>query len=205
MGDVSAIMYRCFVAVIALLVTGCVQTATYYHPIASEGVHVDPGRGCTGPSASYNFHVERGINGFISASVGQDSWGIYYGFALEKGAKLKMLNPHIEIYSEKWEGLHTVRMPPFRLSVYGGLPNRQKGYIKYYEPLDELTYTGLNKKIDVDYLTKDSFQSSVTIDKDYPEAFTLKLPKMLANGTKIQLPAIRFEYTEKRYLLTCIQ
>ncbi len=198
-------MHRFIIIILILLLAGCARTAKYYEPIATEGVHIHPGGGCTAPSATYHFNVGEGIKGFISAGVSQDSWGIYYGFTLEKGTKLKMLSPNIKIRSDELENPFTVKMPQFHMSVYGGLPNRQKGYKKYYQPIEELSYTGLNEKIDVEYLRNDTFQSSANINSKNPKSFILNFPAMLANGNQTKIPAIQFNYKEKDYLLTCVQ
>src|SRR6185312_10786871 len=150
-------MYRSVAILILALLQGCSEISRYYIPDApSENVRLHPGGSCSAPDATYIFNVVPGIDGFISARVRNEGWGLYYGFSVSKGSKIRITNPVLKIRDADSGKEIDVPIQEFRLSVYGGLPGRPAGYYETYAAGTELAYTGLNEPLNVDYLRRDS-------------------------------------------------
>jgi hypothetical protein len=199
-------MYRLAAILILTLLQGCSEISRYYIPEAPrENVQLHPGGSCGAPDATYIFNLVPGIDGFISARVGKEGWGLYYGFSIAKGSKMQVIDPIFKIRDVDSGNEIDVPMQEFRLSVYGGLPGRPAGYFEKYAAGTELTYTALNEALNVDYLRRDSFQSGINIKGLHPSAFELTIPALRANGISIESKRVRFRYTEKKYILSCLQ
>jgi|JI102314A2RNA_FD_contig_61_1044930_length_730_multi_2_in_0_out_0_1 hypothetical protein len=199
-------MGRFTIILLVVFIQGCSATAKYYMPEHGSGtVHLHPDANCTVPSASYQFDLADGVNGYVSASVGADGWGVSYGFNLPKGSELQVADPTISIrIIESGEQLN-LRMETLVLSVYGGLPDRPAGYHKNFAPDAILFYTGLNERLDADYLQYDTFRSGVHVPGLPPMEFEFKLPDLLVNGNVVQSHPVRLRYVEQRYRDACIQ
>jgi hypothetical protein len=199
-------MDRLTIILLATLIQGCSATAKYYIPDRGSGrVHLHSVANCTVPSASYQFDLAKGVNGYVSASVGADGWGVSYGFNLSKGSKLQVVDPTLSIrIIESGDNLN-LRMGTLAFGVYGGLPDRPSGYQKHFAPDAEIAYTGLNEGLGADYLQYDTFRSGVHVPGQPPTQFELKLPALLVNGEVVQPDPVLLRYVEQKYRDACIQ
>ena len=199
-------MGRFSLLLLAVLLQGCSATAKYYIPDHGKGtVHQHTEVNCTAPSASYQFNLAEGVNGFVSAEADVNEWWISYGFNLSKGSKLQVIDPTLNVRVVDSGDVLNLRMGDFGFAVYGGLPDRPKGYNKYFASGAELAYTGLNERLDANYLQYDTFRSGVHVSGQPPQQLEVKLPDLLVNGSVVQTDTVRLRYVEQKYWDFCIQ
>src|SRR5687768_1074940 len=195
-------MVRYLTLVLTFFLASCAETVRLYIP---EGGAFVEGGGCSSPWASFSWPLASEIDGFVSAIVSDNGWALHYGFSIAKGSSVRFAESVLELRSREWSEPRRIQMESFQLSVYGGLPDSPEGYIKYFNPSEELVYTGLNEHIDAPYLKRDSFRSSIKISAAHPGEFELRLPYLFVNGNRLQMPEIKFRYLEHRYFPMCVQ
>ena len=118
---------------------------------------------------------------------------------------MQIVDPNLKVRSIDTGNEVVLAMHPFRLTVYGGLPDRPAGYFEYFEANAELSYTGLNEAHNVNYLKRDGFQSMVDLPNPHPRAFQLMIPALIVDGAKVESIRVLFKYVEKKYTIACVQ
>ena len=194
-------MRKIAISLLACILSGCiVQKVNIYRPTNEGGRYEQRYRGLLNISYGKTLKGKTSIN-LSGATKDKSDFGLFLQISVEKGSRVELDSWAVRLSSPDFEKDLTVPIGRLSVSIYGR--GGKAGHYGYIEPGQVLVGEALNEE--VDKTVADAFITSIQVKENAPEQLSVTLPDFIIDGSRITVPAIKFDLIEDYNYVYSIQ